>query len=184
MLGVSYMSPASRRRAARKMRPAGVWRCGSEACQGAENRPLRGVASAAVARPAPPCRGSRSRAPASCSAPSPPARGSSSAPTPSGGRAMRGGRRGRLPGCGLVVAVVSIEPFEVLHYPVRVVDHVVSVHEDRYPSLPGQLLDLGPVAFQERNPDLVEVHLHRPHPASHLATSADQIGGCSAPIER
>jgi len=40
---------------------------------------------------------------------------------------------------------------------VRVVNHVIAVHEDRYPSLAGQLLDLRPVALQERDADLVEV---------------------------
>ena len=67
----------------------------------------------------------------------------------------------------------ALEMVEVLEDPVRVVDDLLAVHQDRHPALAGQLLDLGPVALEERNAHLLVLDVRRPQAPGHLAAPAD-----------
>jgi hypothetical protein len=52
---------------------------------------------------------------------------------------------------------LCLEPVQVLQDPVRFVNHLVTVYEDGYPTLAGQLLHFEPVAPEKRDADLVEL---------------------------
>jgi hypothetical protein len=67
---------------------------------------------------------------------------------------------------------------------VGVVDRLTFVHEDRYPALPGQLLDLGPVALAELDLHLVELDAGAAQPASDLAAAANQVRRRLAAVQR
>jgi hypothetical protein len=51
-----------------------------------------------------------------------------------------------------------VQPIGVFQDAMGIVDDFVSVHEDGYPAPARQVLDLGPFALQERDPNLVELN--------------------------
>ena len=124
----------------------------------------------------------RTRAPGACSAPSPRRRAPASAPRPSARAATRAApvarpaTRDRASGATGVAGSASRAGravVEVLEDPVRVVDDLLAVHQHGHPALAGELLDLGPVALEERHAHLVELDPGGAQPARDLAAAAD-----------
>src|SRR3954447_19699764 len=148
------------------------------------NRQSRGRASSGrverARRPASPPAG---RAP--CGAPSRAAAGGPSGGTPPSRAGSLASRRApparsgrpsaRHLGHGIAPALL-VEPVEVLDDAPRVVDDMVLMHEDRYPSLSGQIGHLVAVAPPDRHSQLLEVDPGAPQPAGDLAAPAQPVG--------